>query len=702
MSTVLIFVIACGLLALAYGIWASRAVLAADAGTARMQEIAAAVQEGARAYLNRQYRTIALVGVAIFIIISLVLSFTVGIGFLIGAVLSGAAGYTGMLISVRANVRTAAAARQGLDQGLSLAFRAGAVTGMLVAGFALLAVAGYYMVLLGMGAEGRALVDPLVGLGFGASLISIFARLGGGIFTKGADVGADLVGKVEAGIPEDDPRNPAVIADNVGDNVGDCAGMAADLFETYAVTVVATMVLASIFFFGSELMAPMMTYPLAIGGVCIIASVIGTFFVKLGSNRSIMGALYKGFIVSAVLSLVGIAVVTAWVLGFGAEYNVGGASFSGGSLFACAVIGLIVTGLLIWVTEYYTGTEYRPVRSVAQASTTGHGTNVIQGLAISMEATAIPAIIICAAIIITYLLAGLFGIAIAVTAMLALAGMVVALDAYGPVTDNAGGIAEMADLEAEVRNTTDALDAVGNTTKAVTKGYAIGSAGLGALVLFAAYTSDLQFFMADPGAFPYFEGVELDFSLANPFVVVGLLIGGLLPYLFGALSMTAVGRAAGSVVIEVRRQFKEIPGIMEGTGKPDYGRSVDLLTKAAIKEMIVPSMLPVLAPIVVYVIVLLIADKSAAFSAVGAMLLGVIVTGLFVAISMTAGGGAWDNAKKYIEDGQHGGKGSEAHKAAVTGDTVGDPYKDTAGPAVNPMIKITNIVALLLLAILAH
>ncbi len=702
MSTVLLFVIVCGLLGLAYGIWASRAVLAADPGNARMQEIAAAVQEGAKAYLNRQYRTIALVGVGIFIIITIVLGISVGIGYLIGAILSGAAGYTGMLISVRANVRTAEAARRGLGEGLSLAFRAGAVTGMLVASLALLAVGGYYMVLVGMGAEGRALVDPLVALGFGASLISIFARLGGGIFTKGADVGADLVGKVEAGIPEDDPRNPAVIADNVGDNVGDCAGMAADLFETYAVTVVATMVLASIFFFGSDQMASMMAYPLAIGGVCIIASVIGTFFVKLGASKSIMGALYKGFIVSALLSLVGIAVATAWVLGFGTSYTVGGASFTGTSLFFCAVVGLIVTGLLIWVTEYYTGTDYRPVKSVALASTTGHGTNVIQGLAISMEATAIPAVIICAAIIITYLLAGLLGIAIAVTAMLALAGMVVALDAYGPVTDNAGGIAEMADLEPEVRNTTDALDAVGNTTKAVTKGYAIGSAGLGALVLFAAYTSDLQFFMADPQSFPYFQGVELDFSLANPFVVVGLLIGGLLPYLFGALSMTAVGRAAGSVVIEVRRQFKEIPGIMEGTGKPDYGRSVDLLTKAAIKEMIVPSMLPVLAPIVVYVVVLLIADKSAAFSAVGAMLLGVIVTGLFVAISMTAGGGAWDNAKKYIEDGQHGGKGSEAHKAAVTGDTVGDPYKDTAGPAVNPMIKITNIVALLLLAVLAH
>jgi K(+)-stimulated pyrophosphate-energized sodium pump len=702
MATVLYFVLPCAVLALLYGVWASRSVLAAPAGTARMQEIAAAIQEGASAYLNRQYRTIALVGVVIFVILSILLGLTVGIGFLVGAVLSGAAGYIGMLVSVRANVRTTEAARKGLAAGLALAFRAGAVTGLLVAGLALLAVAGYYAFLLSAGAEGRGLVDPLVALGFGASLISIFARLGGGIFTKGADVGADLVGKVEAGIPEDDPRNPAVIADNVGDNVGDCAGMAADLFETYAVTVVATMVLASIFFFDSGAMQAMMVYPLTIGGVCIIASIIGTFFVKLGASQNIMGALYRGFIVSALLSLVGIALVTEWIVGFGTDYTAGTASFSGFSLFLCAIVGLVVTGLLIWITEYYTGTNYRPVRMVAQASTTGHGTNVIQGLAISMEATAIPALIICAAIIVSYLLAGLFGIAIAVSAMLALAGMVVALDAYGPVTDNAGGIAEMADLEPEVRKTTDALDAVGNTTKAVTKGYAIGSAGLGALVLFAAYTSDLQFFIANPQAYPYFEGVVLNFSLNNPYVVVGLFVGGLLPYLFGALSMTAVGRAAGSVVVEVRRQFKEIPGIMEGTAKPDYGRSVDLLTKAAIREMIVPSLLPVLAPIVVYVVVLLIADRSAAFSAVGAMLLGVILTGLFVAISMTAGGGAWDNAKKYIEDGHHGGKGSEAHKAAVTGDTVGDPYKDTAGPAVNPMIKITNIVALLLLAILAH
>jgi len=702
----LIAVIGCGALALVYGIWASRSVLAASAGTERMQEISAAVQEGARAYLNRQYKTIGIVGIVVAGILWIVLGPTVAAGFLIGAVLSGAAGYIGMNISVRSNVRVAEGARQGLARGLEIAFRAGAVTGMLVAGLALLAIAIYYLILKDiLGVSGRELIDPLVGLGFGASLISIFARLGGGIFTKGADVGADLVGKVEAGIPEDDPRNPAVIADNVGDNVGDCAGMAADLFETYVVTVVATMVLASIFFIGADNLSQIMLYPLAIGAACILASVAGTFFVKLGASQNIMGALYKGFIGSAVLSALLIYGVTWLVLGgVGVEFTAAGVSFTSLDLYWCALVGLVTTGLLVWITEYYTGTEYRPVQSIAKASVTGHGTNVIQGLAISMEATAVPALIICTAIVVTYMLAGLFGIAIAVTAMLALAGMVVALDAYGPVTDNAGGIAEMADLEEEVRKTTDALDAVGNTTKAVTKGYAIGSAGLGALVLFAAYTQDLNYFISNASAseFSFFQGVSLDFSLSNPYVVVGLFVGGMLPYLFGALGMTAVGRAAGSVVLEVRRQFKEIPGIMEGTGKPDYGKSVDLLTAAAIKEMIVPSMLPVLAPIVLYGVIWGVAGKSAAFAALGAMLLGVIVTGLFVAISMTAGGGAWDNAKKYIEDGHHGGKGSDAHHAAVTGDTVGDPYKDTAGPAVNPMIKITNIVALLLLVALAH
>jgi K(+)-stimulated pyrophosphate-energized sodium pump len=661
-----------------------------------MQEIASAIQVGAKAYLNRQYKTIAIVGVVVLVIISYGFSILVGLGYLIGATLSGIAGYVGMLVSVQANVRTAEASRKGLAQGLSIAFKSGAVTGMLVAGLALLAIAVYYYLLLSYGVEEREIVNALVALGFGASLISIFARLGGGIFTKGADVGADLVGKVEAGIPEDDPRNPAVIADNVGDNVGDCAGMAADLFETYAVTIVATMVLSSIFFHGD---LNMMVYPLSIGGACILTSIIGTFFVKLGKSKNIMAALYKGFIATALTSLVILYPTTDFVLGLENIYTISNKSFTGMSLYICGVIGLVITGLLIWVTEYYTGTNYRPVRSVASSSTTGHGTNVIQGLAVSMEATAIPALIIVGGILLTNYIAGLFGIAIAVTTMLALAGMVVALDAYGPVTDNAGGIAEMSNLPKNVRKTTDALDAVGNTTKAVTKGYAIGSAGLGALVLFSAYTEDIKHFSKVAGS--KLEGIVVTFDLTNPFVVVGLLVGGMLPYLFGSMGMQAVGRAGGAVVVEVRRQFKKIPGIMKRKAKPDYGRLVDLLTKAAIKEMIIPSLLPVLSPIVLYLFILPIGGQVAALSSVGAMLLGVIITGLFVAISMTAGGGAWDNAKKYIEDGNFGGKGSETHKAAVTGDTVGDPYKDTAGPAINPMIKITNIVALLLLAIIA-
>jgi len=707
--TTLWLIVLCGVLAIIYAIWATRSVLQSDAGSARMQEISAAVREGAQAYLKRQYSTIALVGVVIFLIVGYFLGWLVGIGFAVGAVLSGATGFIGMNVSVRANVRTAQAAIGSLAAGLEIAFRSGAITGLLVAGLALLGVTLYFGFLTGtlhMAANDREVIDSLVALGFGASLISIFARLGGGIFTKGADVGGDLVGKVEAGIPEDDPRNPATIADNVGDNVGDCAGMAADLFETYAVTTVATMVLAAIFFSraGSDVLMHMMSFPLAIGGACIIASIIGTFFVKLGPTQSIMGALYKGMIATAILSLIGIAIVTYLMIGFG---PLPGANYSGLTLFLCGIVGLAVTGLIIWITEFYTGTNFRPVRSIALASVTGHGTNVIQGLAVSLEATALPALVIIAGILISYNLAGLFGIAIAVTTMLALAGIVVALDAFGPVTDNAGGIAEMAGLPKEVRKSTDALDAVGNTTKAVTKGYAIGSAGLGALVLFAAYNEDLKYFVANAGANSYFMGVAPDFSLNNPYVVTGLLFGGLLPYLFGALGMTAVGRAASSIVEEVRRQFRERPGIMQGRDKPDYGRAVDMLTRAAIKEMIVPSLLPVLSPIVGYFIIYFVAGggaqgKSAAFSALGAMLLGVIVTGLFVAISMTSGGGAWDNAKKYIEDGHYGGKGSDAHKAAVTGDTVGDPYKDTAGPAVNPMIKITNIVALLLLAVLAH
>jgi len=695
-ETILLYTILAGILSIVYGYFTGKHILSSSAGNSKMQEIASAIQVGAKAYLNRQYKTIAIVGVVVLIIITYAFSTLVGLGYLIGATLSGLAGYVGMLVSVQANVRTAEASRKGLSQGLSIAFKSGAVTGMLVAGLALLSISVYYYFLLKNNVDERELINALIALGFGASLISIFARLGGGIFTKGADVGADLVGKVEAGIPEDDPRNPAVIADNVGDNVGDCAGMAADLFETYAVTIVATMVLSSIFFHGD---INMMVYPLTIGGACIITSIFGTFFVSLGKSKNIMAALYKGFIVTAISSLLFLYPITDWVIGFDTFYTVDDKSFSGLSLYYCGIIGLVITGLIIWVTEYYTGTSYRPVQSVAASSTTGHGTNVIQGLAVSMEATAVPALIIVSGILFTNSIAGLYGIAIAVTTMLALAGMVVALDAYGPVTDNAGGIAEMANLPKNVRKTTDALDAVGNTTKAVTKGYAIGSAGLGALVLFAAYTEDIKFFSQVKGS--SLENVTVTFDLSNPFVVVGLLVGGMLPYLFGSMGMQAVGRAGGAVVIEVRRQFKKIPGIMKRKAKPDYGKLVDLLTKAAIKEMIIPSLLPVLSPIVLYLIILPIGGQVAALSSVGAMLLGVIITGLFVAISMTAGGGAWDNAKKYIEDGKFGGKGSEAHKAAVTGDTVGDPYKDTAGPAVNPMIKITNIVALLLLAVIA-
>ena len=717
MSNLLLGIIACGALSIVYAFITSNAVMSADAGNARMQEIAGAIREGAQAYLNRQYRTIAMVGAVIFVLAWALLGPLQAVGFLIGAVLSGLAGYIGMNVSVRANVRTAQAATVSLAKGLDIAFKAGAITGMLVAGLALLGVAVYYAILtgpLGYAPGSRTVVDALVSLGFGASLISIFARLGGGIFTKGADVGADLVGKVEAGIPEDDPRNPATIADNVGDNVGDCAGMAADLFETYAVTVVATMVLAAIYFGTQANLAALMVYPLAICAACIVTSIIGTYFVKLGANGSIMGALYRGVIASGVLSIAGLYAATQYVLGgFGEVGKVGNLVITGWSLFECGLVGLALTGLIVWITEYYTGIGFRPVRSISQASVTGHGTNVIQGLAVSLESTALPTLAIVAGILLTYNFAGLFGTAIATTTMLGLAGMIVALDAFGPVTDNAGGIAEMAGLPKEVRRSTDALDAVGNTTKAVTKGYAIGSAGLGALVLFAAYSSDLNQFITEANkpnstTFQYFKGVVVDFSLANPYVVAGLLLGGLIPFLFGGMAMTAVGRAAGSVVEEVRRQFKTNPGIMKGTSKPDYARAVDLLTKAAIKEMVVPSLLPVLSPIVLYFVINAVAGKGAAFSAVGAMLLGVIVTGIFVAISMTSGGGAWDNAKKSFEDGfidkdgiKHM-KGSEAHKASVTGDTVGDPYKDTAGPAVNPAIKITNIVALLLLAVLAR
>ncbi len=694
MSAAFYLVFACGALALIYGIATSRSVLAANAGSARMQEISGAVQVGASAYLNRQYRAIAVVGVVILIILGITLGLRVAIGYLVGSVLSATAGYVGMNVSVRANVRTAQASRSGLRAGLAVAFRAGAVTGMLVVGLGILAVGIYYCILRAtMPAEAmRQVLEAMLGLSFGASLISIFARLGGGIFTKGADVGADIVGKIEAGIPEDDPRNPAVIADNVGDNVGDCAGMAADLFETYVVTIVATMLLADVFF-AQPLLDKMLALPLVIGAVCILTSVIGTFFVRIGADNAIMKALYKGLITTGILSIVAIGIVIYYLVGaWQLLPTASGAAVNGFRLWLCALVGLGVTGCIVWITEYYTASDYRPVRSIAQSSTTGDGTNVIQGLAISMEATALPVIVICIGIVLSFLFAGLFGIAVAATTMLALAGMIIAIDAYGPVTDNAGGIAEMADLPAEVRRTTDALDAVGNTTKAVTKGYAIGSAGLASVVLFAAYTEDIRH---------YFPSLDVHFVLQDPFVVIGLFIGGLLPYLFGALGMTAVGRAAGSIVVEVRRQFREIAGIMQGTAKPDYGLAVDLLTRAAIREMIVPSLLPVVAPILLYIVVSLVAGRAEGFSALGAMLLGTIVTGLFVAISMTSGGGAWDNAKKYIEEGHHGGKGSDAHKAAVTGDTVGDPYKDTAGPAVNPMIKITNIVALLLLAVLA-
>jgi len=688
-------VIGCGVIALLFGMVTSRSVLSASPGTERMQEIAAAIREGAQAYLNRQYRTIAMVGVVIAVALGILLGLHVAIGFVLGAVLSGVAGYVGMNVSVRANVRTAEAARTGMSAALSVAFRAGAITGLLVVGLGLLGVAGYYLVLREIydpATEMQDIIEGLVGLGFGASLISIFARLGGGIFTKGADVGADLVGKVEAGIPEDDPRNPAVIADNVGDNVGDCAGMAADLFETYAVTLVGSMLLAAAFFVG-DMQETMLMLPLVIGGVCIPASVLGSFFVRLGRGQGIMAALYQGLIVTAIASAILVALVVELMIGFGEEFQIAGQTVHGWNLFVCAMVGLAITGLIVWITEYYTATTYRPVRSVAKASTTGHGTNVIQGLAVSMEATALPVLVIAIGIIVAYLNGGLFGISIAASMMLALAGMVVALDAYGPVTDNAGGIAEMSEMPPEVREVTDALDAVGNTTKAVTKGYAIGSAGLAALVLFAAYTEDLGRY------FPQFD--DLAFDLSNPYVVVGLIVGGLLPYLFGSMGMMAVGRAGGAVVVEVRRQFREMPGIMQGTQRPDYSQAVDMLTRAAIREMILPSLLPVLAPIALYAIVVNVENQAAAFAAVGAMLMGTIVTGLFVALSMTSGGAAWDNAKKLIESGEYGGKGSEAHKAAVTGDTVGDPYKDTAGPAVNPMIKIVNIVAILMLAILA-
>ena len=688
----------CSLLSLVYGAVTIRQILSEPQGSDRMVEIASAIQEGAQAYLNRQYITISIVGLLITVLLFyLIHNPFVSIGFVIGAFLSGLAGYVGMFVSVRANVRTTQAATESIDKALDISFKSGAITGFLVVGFGLLGLVGYYWYLYNKfgQAQGREIVEAMVALSFGASLISIFARLGGGIFTKGADVGADLVGKIEAGIPEDDPRNPAVIADNVGDNVGDCAGMAADLFETYAVTIVGTMVLGLILFEGSD-QQMFMIFPLLIAAVCIISSLIGSFYVKLGESKNIMFALYKGLIITAVASVILIYFVTDIFIGIDKliiNKDLFIESFSGIDLFFCSIVGLVVTGLIVWITEYYTSTEFNPVRSVAKSSESGHATNIIQGLAMSMQSTALPTIVIILGIILSYKFAGLYGISIAATTMLALAGMIVALDAYGPVTDNAGGIAEMSNLPEEVRKTTDALDAVGNTTKAVTKGYAIGSAGLASLVLFGAYTQDLKY---------YFPNLDIKFSLDDPYVVVGLLIGGMLPYLFGSMGMTAVGRTSEKIVNEVRRQFAENKGIMTGRSKPEYGKAVDILTKSAIQAMIIPSMLPVLAPFVTYFSILLISGSSAAaFTSLGAMLLGTIVTGLFVAISMTSGGGAWDNAKKYIEDGNYGGKNSDAHKAAITGDTVGDPYKDTAGPAINPMIKIINIVSILLLSMLA-